>query len=135
MEHTSTEMQQLIIQVTDAQFKDNESLEKWKVQVGEQYKTLSEPMKKYTRVVRKQIRYRIFRIREGKSEYDLGLKKWFELQFAVGMTWDNFSFTWDVSSKDPLKIIDAIEWDGQVILDKQTGKRFCDPPAFTNQGI
>lgn len=135
MEHTSTEMQQLIIQVTDAQFKDNESLEKWKIQVGDQVNTLTEPMRKYTRVVRKQIRYRIFRIRENKTEYDMGLKKWFELQFAVGMTWENFSYTWDVSAKDPLKVIDAIEWDGQVILDKATGKRFCDPPAFTNQGI
>lgn len=135
MEHNTPEMHSLIIKVTDAQKVDDIAYEEWKNKMGDKYKLLSIPLRKFTRIIRKQIRYRIFRIREGKSEYDLGLKKWIELQFTTGMNWDNFTFMWDVSANDPLKVVEQLEWDGQIVFDKAAGKKFCDPPAFTHQGV
>lgn len=135
MEHNTPEMHALIIQVTDAQRADDADLEQWKTKMGEKVKLSPLPLRKHTRIIRKQIRYRMFRIRENKSEYDLGLKKWMELQFTSGMNWENFTFTWDVSANDPLKVVEQLEWDGQIVFDKMAGKKFCDPPAFTHQGI
>lgn len=79
------------------------------------------------RTLRRSIRNRLFGIRDGKSEADLGLKKWFELQFRTGMTWNDFTFSWDISCKEPLKLIGPFEWDGQVFDGR------CDPAAFTHQ--
>ena len=146
----------LIAQVFDAIKKDQERLEKWraarenernlwKIKPEEEKKKLikenrgfsedvPEPESKWVRALRREIRYRLFRIREGKSEYDKGLKKWIELQFREGMTWANFTFIWDVSAIEPLKLIEAMEWDGRMVFDVGSKKKICDPPAFTNQG-
>lgn len=96
------------------------------------------------RKFRRDIRYRLFRIREGRLEYDNGLKKLIEQQFEPDMKWDNFTFRWDVSPKDPLKVIMEAEWvsEGgafeQVMVQGEDGvvrpQRVYTPPAFTRQG-
>lgn len=90
------------------------------------------------KIQRRDIRYHIFRIRDGidltlypEFENFVELKTIIETQFVQGMTWENFTFDWDVSSKNPLKVITQFEWDGRI--DKFLNK--CDPPAFTKQGI
>ena len=139
MEHNTPEMHELIFKITKAQKNDDLFYQNWKAKIGNK-SNLSIPVRGETRILRKQIRYRLFRIRDevlkqkSAAEYDCGLRKWMELQFAQGITWENFTFIWDVSAVDPLKIVEAMEWDGQVIQDKNTGRRYCDPPAFTNQG-
>lgn len=84
---------------------------------------------------RKHIRYRLFRIREGKTDYDKGLKTYIENQFRPGMTWENFTFDWDVAPMEPLKVITPFEWQthgGQMeSLDAKT--TICRPAAFTRQ--
>lgn len=97
-------------------------------------------------VLRRKIRNRLFRIRDAieqnknpEKEHDSGLKAWMELQFQPDMTWykkneqgeiiGGFTFDWDVSAKEPLKLIIGFEWDGKVDTDKR-----CVPPAFTKQG-
>ena len=86
-------------------------------------------------VRRKHVRYRLFRIREDKDMYDNGLRDFIEKQFKPGMFWKDFTFDWDVSPKDPLKLISPYEWNEEggrhVILDSKT--RICDPSAFTKQ--
>lgn len=93
-------------------------------------------------LMRRKIRYRLFRIRDAvkrgqkpKQEYDNGLKKWMELQFHPGMTWDQFTFEWDVSAKEPVKLIIPMEWDGayDAELYELCGLKKCLPPAFTKQ--
>ena len=154
-EHATPEMAKLIFEVTEAQRKDDVIIEKWqqnREKARKNWLLLSEeergertrlglgfeenvppPVSKWVRNIRRKIRYRLFRIREGKKEFDKGLKKWMELQFSEGMTWANFTFIWDVSSTDPLKVISPFEWDGQMIMDPSTKKKMCDPSAFTNQ--
>lgn len=95
---------------------------------------------------RRHIRNRLFRIRQGLTspEFDGGLKAWMELQFKPGMTWENFTFKWDISPDQPLKIVSIEEWvacggvletyterseDGKYVLQTR-----CSPTAFTNQG-
>lgn len=89
-------------------------------------------------ILRRDIRYHLFRIRDGidLSKYDeykdyIDLKQIIESQFSPNMDWENFTFEWDVSSIDPLKVITSFEWDGKI--DKFLNK--CDPPAFTKQTI
>jgi len=97
------------------------------------------PVRKWTRAVRRQIRYKIFRLREGKWAEDqelAALKSWYELQFQHGWTWKDFTFKWDVSAVDPLKAVTPIEWDGDVVSERvgaDSSGKFCDPAAFTNQ--
>jgi len=107
-------------------------------------------------LMRRKIRNRVFKIRqaliEGKApeaEDDSGLKKWIELQFTSHMKWyklsnkdgnktvdGGFTFDWDISAQEPLKIIDALEWDGafDTVLLEKCNVRKCVPPAFTRQG-
>lgn len=138
MEHNTPEMHELIFKMTNAQKNDDLVYQNWKSKVGDSDKKQA-PIRSETRILRKKIRYRLFRIKDAvlrqqiAEEYDCGLKKWMELQFAQGMNWTNFTFLWDVSSIDPLKIVEQMEWDGSVVLDKSTGRRYCDPPAFTHQ--
>ena len=48
------------------------------------------------------------------------------------MTWDNFTFLWDVSPADPLKVIREDEWkDLGGRYDPITGRKY--PSAFTHQ--
>lgn len=87
------------------------------------------------KIQRRDIRYHIFRLRDGVdftsspefSDY-LELKEIIQKQFIDEMNWENFTFDWDVSANDPLKVITQFEWDGRVDLSKR-----CDPPAFTKQ--
>jgi hypothetical protein len=137
MEHNTPEMHELIFKITNAQKNDDLFYQNWKSMVGD--KNIQPPVRSETRVLRKQVRYRLFRIRDAilkkeiSEEFDCGLSKWMELQFAQGMNWANFTFEWDVSAVDPLMVIEPIQWDGGVVLDKNTGRRYYDPPAFTHQ--
>lgn len=153
--HVTGEMAQLILQVTQAQKRDEEAFQKLVAQVDierkkwlelpEEKRTeltligrgftggLPRPHRKWTRSIRKQIRYRIFRIRDGKTEYDKGLKAWLQLQFTKNMNINEFTFTWDISAIEPLKVVQPMEWDGDLVLDKSSGMKYCDPPAFTHQ--
>jgi len=97
------------------------------------------------RHVRRTIRNRLHRIRQGRLEYDLGLKKLIEAQFHPNMSWENFTFEWDVSPKDPLEVITSYQWadhggkfethrvqcDDGIIRDQM----ICDPTAFTKQEL
>jgi hypothetical protein len=156
--HVTPEMAALILEVTEAEKKDMSRLDKWKkardeerklweakspqekqelTKLGAEYKyDLPEPASKWVRNIRRKIRYRLFRIREGKSEYDNGLKAWIEMQFSENMNWGNFTFEWDVSAEDPLRVITPMEWlttGGQLIFEPGTKTRACDPAAFTKQ--
>lgn len=85
-------------------------------------------------VRRRDIRYRLFRIREGGErlhEFDKGLKAFVELQFRSGMNWKNFTFVWDISATEFLKVISPFEW--QSSGGKLTKDGYCDPVAFTEQ--
>lgn len=91
-------------------------------------------------VQRRQVRYRLFRIREDKDIYDNGLRSFIEKQFKPGMSWKNFTYEWDVAPNEPLKVVSPFEWQscgGRVrsALDPTTGRPVCDPSAFTHQGI
>lgn len=84
---------------------------------------------------RRQIRYRLFRIREGKEEFDHGLKAFIENQFRPGMTWENFTFEWDVAPNDVLKVITQFEWvsHGGVMREVDSKTMLCEPTGFTRQ--
>lgn len=121
--HRAPEMASLILQYEAARAKDAE-------------KGLTGHSSKYVRAFRRKIRYKIFRIREGKWQTDrelAALKAWFDIQNKDirSYTWDNFTFTWDVSFLEPLKVISPMEWDGRI--EKTAHGTFCDPAAFTEQ--
>lgn len=78
---------------------------------------------------RKNIRYRLFRIRDNNHN-DVDLKKYIESQFKTGMNWSNFTFDWDVAPDDPLKVIEPFEW---VLCGGKHDLFGCSPPAFTRQ--
>lgn len=83
-------------------------------------------------VSRRQIRYRLFMIRQGKDTITDDLKSHIESQFQIGMSWKNFTFLWDVSPNDPLKVIREDQWkDEGGSYDGITGKKY--PSAFTHQ--
>lgn len=93
---------------------------------------------------RRQIRHRLFRIRDGRMEFDKGLRKLFEAQFEPQHTWEKFTFDWDVGVEDPLVLVTPIDWvssGGKMELltvpDPHTGRpvqqRVCEPTAFTRQ--
>lgn len=159
--HASQEMAQVIVEVEGAKKLDETALEKWHQDRAKakaiweakpeavRKRLLSEgmgwsenakpPLGSNVRAVRRKIRYKIFRLREGKWQTDkelAALKSWYEMQFQGGWGWKDFTFKWDVSARDPLKVVTQIEWDGDVIAEK-TGSgslgKFCDPAAFTNQ--
>lgn len=93
--------------------------------------------------LRSDIRYRLFSYRN-TGEHIPGLVEHYESQFKNGWTWDNFSFVWDVSPRDPLKAVTQNEWlneggahreERQTTLagTVETVLRFY-PNAFTKQG-
>lgn len=100
--------------------------------------------KKQLRHLRRRIRYRLFRIREGRYEFDKGLKKYIEQQFSPDMNWDTFTFNWDVAPYSPLEVITPWEWGSRggkfdnvnVMCDDGIVRpeKICDPSAFTKQG-
>lgn len=84
---------------------------------------------------RRKIRYRLFRIREGHlGPFDEGLKNFIEKQFTHGETWQNFTFYWDVSPTNPLKVIRQYDWVSEGgSIDIAT--LILEPPGFTKQEI
>ena len=104
-------------------------------------------LRESTRAFRRKLRYKIFRIRDLTAAKTLSedkelhsLAAWYEKQFRSGWGFVNFTFEWDISAVDPLKVISPFEWDGDVTdqtLRIEQGSRiqgkFCDPTAFTNQ--
>lgn len=112
-----------------------------KISRGQEFRENSMPhevlLRKHTRLFRRLLRNKIFRIREGKwadnKEFE-AIKNWFERQFKPGMTWANFTFEWDVSAIEPLKIITPFEWDG-MLVDGLGGSKLPDPAAFTKQEV
>jgi len=81
---------------------------------------------------RKNIRYRLFRIREGNDLVKDDLKEHMESQFQFGMNWNTFTFMWDVDPNYPLSVIIEDEWDEKKGgYDKVTGVK--SPSAFTRQ--
>jgi hypothetical protein len=95
------------------------------------------------RLMRRNIRYRLFRIRDGRTEFDNGLRKLVESQLEGRDSIKDFTFTWDVSPSDPLKVINMFEWESEggkfdrimELCDDGISreKRVCRPPAFTRQ--
>jgi len=103
----------------------------------------SSKMKK--RRIRRDLRYMLFRIRENNKDANLALKKFIEAQFKPPMTWNNFTFEWDIGVNDPLTVVTQYNWidsggrfeemsvrcaDGMVRQQK-----VCSPTAFTQQEI
>lgn len=81
---------------------------------------------------RSKIRYNLYLIRQGKYTREDDLREYIESQFTHGMSWKNFTFKWDVSPKDPLKVITQDQWVSEGGgMDPVTGK--MHPPAFTSQ--
>jgi len=116
----------------------SEDMKKIRTSIGTAYSTTKPPMRKATRHFRRQIRNRIFRLRNGAWETDKelkALKSWFELQFRPQWTWKKFTFDWDISAVEPLKAISPLEWDGDVLKESLHGNIYdlCDPTAFTRQ--
>ena len=120
-EHASEEMAKLIMEVSSAMINKNA---------------------RALILLRRKIRYRLFRIKDAaikgetpKKEHDSGLRKWMELQFPPGVTWNEYTFEWDVSAHEPLKLIIPMEWDGAYDseLYEKCGLKKCSPPAFTKQ--
>lgn len=160
--HASKEMAKVILEVTQAIQADDKAIEIWskrtasdrKMQLNE-WMELSESekiakqrggapltdegsvsMRRITRAYRRKLRYKIFRLREGKWQTDkelAALKAWYELQFQEGWTFVDFTFLWDVSAVDPLKVVTPFEWDGEVLSG--VGGKTCDPSAFTKQDM
>jgi len=95
--------------------------------------------------VRRKLRNRLHRIRQGRTEFDLGLKKLIEAQFAPNMSWATFTFSWDISPKDPLEVVNTFQWEAhggkyenrQVMCDDGIvrSQMFCEPTAFTQQEL
>ena len=101
---------------------------------------------------RNQIRRIIHKIRNGKhfepkqEPYVAGLKIVFEQQFrevTMGgatekMSWENFTFLWDVHPVSFLMVVTPIEWinaGGKFIDMARKGATVHEPTAFTQQGI
>jgi hypothetical protein len=88
--------------------------------------------------IRRHIRYRLFRIREGGricEAYDKGLKAYIERQFTQGITWKTFTFEWDVAPNNPLRIItkDILNTEWRDLGGGFDGADRMVPPAFTKQ--
>lgn len=153
--HITKEMADLIQKVESAIYKDRKAIDQWQkdlARIKQENRTLKKmieegndkvslisepekPEKFFSMQIRRGIRYRLFRIRDGgdiAKEHDKGLKSWIEFQFKPGMIWDEFTFTWDVSPSEPLKVISPFEWlaEGGGI-DPETG--LCVPSGFTKQ--
>jgi hypothetical protein len=163
-EHATTEMASIIMVLEEARTKDSTERLRWqkrREQEKAQWDALPEeirnlrtlsgtaynpdvnpPAGKFLRSARGRLRYKLFRIREGKWEVDTelrALKAWFDLQLPArdGWTWKSFTFAWDVSVNDPLRAISPFEWDGSLLTEDFGGKKLtqCDPAAFTRQDI
>ena len=62
------------------------------------------------------------------------LKKHMESQFKFGINWTTFTFAWDVSPKDPFKLITEDQWISEGgKFDPVTGAHM--PTAFTRQKL
>lgn len=163
LDSTKPELASVIEQIESARNRDNAEISAWEInrakardvwnKMSPKAKELAikegrnftedvkPPSRKWTRVLRRQLRYKLFRLREGKWQSDpelAALKAWYDSQFQSGWTWRDFTFKWDLSAVEPLKIVTPIEWDGDVVAER-TGAgslgKFCDPAAFTHQDM
>jgi len=83
-------------------------------------------------VSRRNIRNRLFNIRRGTDIVNDDLKEHIEKQFQIGMNWKNFTFLWDISPTDHLKVIREDQWFNENGgYDPITGRK--SPTAFTRQ--
>jgi len=99
---------------------------------------------------RNQIRRILHKIRNGRhfeekqKPYSTGLKMIFEQQFRyvdIGqekemMSWENFTFLWDVHPVHYLMVVTPNEWaisGGEFIQQAQNGPTIHSPTAFTKQ--
>jgi hypothetical protein len=91
---------------------------------------------------RRHIRNKLFHIQTGTEDVP-GLQKWMELQFKPGWAWKDFTFEWDVSPREPLKVVSIHEWVAEGgVLEYYTERlengipsqrTRCTPTAFTRQ--
>lgn len=98
---------------------------------------------KRIRLLRRQIRNKIFRIRRNEKGHDVALKKVLEAQFQPDMKWKTFTHNWDVAPYDPLEVVSPYEWSekggkfDQVMVQGKDGilrpQKICEPTAFTKQ--
>ena len=98
---------------------------------------------KRLRHLRRKIRNRLFRIRQGNEDFDRGLRAFMEEQMTPDMSFEKFTFSWDVSPSNPLKVISVFEWVDEggtfetlnVLCDDgiMRPQKMCDPTAFTKQ--
>ena len=83
---------------------------------------------------RRENRYKLFRIREGKYEFnEHNLKEVIENQFRQGMSWPLFTFSWDIGVTDFFKVVTLEEW----IIDggRTDPMGIKVPTAFTKQQL
>ena len=107
----------------------NEHFEKKEAEEAEQ-KALAE-LDVPRNLARRHIRYRLFRIRRGDDEVQDDLKEYIQRQFVGEMSWSTFTFNWDVSPGDPLKVIKEDQWADEGGGHDVTGA--YNPTAFTRQ--
>jgi len=99
---------------------------------------------KQVRHLRRLLRNRIFRCRQGREGFDNGLIAHLEAQWSPDMGLSTFTFNWDLHPKDPLRVVMPFDWvdaGGTYVempaMDQKTGVlkkvRVCDPTAFTQQ--
>lgn len=98
---------------------------------------------KQLRHIRRTIRNRIFRMRQGRSGFDNGLRKFIEAQLNPDQDLATFTHNWDISPRDPLTVISPFEWESSggkfealMVPDDNGIPRkvmVCDPAAFTQQ--
>lgn len=94
--------------------------------------------------VRRNLRNRIFRIRQGLQEDELGLIPVLKRQFDGDMSLETFTFNWDLGPRDPFRVVHTHDWraaggdyEEVMVPDPKTGvvkrSRICRPTAFTEQ--
>jgi len=111
--------------------------------IAQLHQQLEGASKKQVRHMRRVIRNRIFRIRQGREEFDQGLRKFIEQQLSPDQRLDTFTFNWDIAPNEPLRVISPYDWTAagglfeeiSVLCDDgiMRKERLCDPAAFTKQ--
>jgi len=91
---------------------------------------------------RRKVRNLVFQVRHNRiRQPDLAeiLKITLQPQLKDGLTWDNFTFQWDLGAEDPLQVVTPYTWiesggkTHRVNVDALTKRMFCEPTAFTQQ--
>lgn len=98
------------------------------------------------KILRRKIRNIIFRLRvkpnrlfnQFEKDRAPGVRMIFEPQFrkspdGILMTWENFTYVWDLNPITPLKTVFTSEWAHAG--GEYTKEGFCKPTAFTHQKV